>query len=333
MHEVVGRGDGTVGAALDGDRARADLGLPQDVRAARRDDRRAAHGPLAAPSSRSAVTMYHLIVEATLAQPGQHFIEDYLSARDVLPGFREGMRNVALDEQRHIGFGVKLLHDLAAEDPEVPDAVAELLREVAPLHLARVRPAELGPPLHGVLRLHARGDLRGGRALVRDEAARRRAAARDAARARRCSRSTCRRASARSAGWRCCRPGILGEKNGPPRATPRRWRCCSTRSRRARRLPHRAGRAADRAVGLPRRRAVAPAPRQRLDRRGRRPRAASADITFKAATRTSSTSSAGAWTRGAPMATGRLRPRGSLRTLWSARGLLLTRRTQDRLST
>src|SRR5678815_4780930 len=71
-----------------------------------------------------AVTMYHFVVEATLAQPGQHFISDYLAARDLLPGFRAGMHHVSLDEQRHIGFGVKLLRDLALEDPEVPDAVA-----------------------------------------------------------------------------------------------------------------------------------------------------------------------------------------------------------------
>ena len=83
-----------------------------------------------------AVTMYHFVVEATLAQPGQHFISDYLKARDLLPGFREGMHNVALDEQRHIGFGVKLLRDLALEDPEVPDAVAEQLRAVTPVSLA-----------------------------------------------------------------------------------------------------------------------------------------------------------------------------------------------------
>jgi hypothetical protein len=81
------------------------------------------------------VTMYHFVVEATLAQPGQHFISDYLTARDVLPGFREGMRHVSLDEQRHIGFGVKLLRDLAAEDPDVPDAVADQLREVLPYSL------------------------------------------------------------------------------------------------------------------------------------------------------------------------------------------------------
>jgi hypothetical protein len=41
------------------------------------------------------------------------------------------MDNIAADEQRHIGFGVKLLADLNREDPVgVPKAVAGLLREV-----------------------------------------------------------------------------------------------------------------------------------------------------------------------------------------------------------
>jgi hypothetical protein len=83
-----------------------------------------------------AVTMYHIVVEAALAQPGQHFIERYLTERDQLPGFRGGMRNISLDEQRHIGFGVKLLRDLSLEDPEVPLAVADLLREVLPYSAA-----------------------------------------------------------------------------------------------------------------------------------------------------------------------------------------------------
>jgi hypothetical protein len=83
-----------------------------------------------------AVTMYHIVVESLLAQPGQHFISDYLEKRDLLPGFRAGMRQVALDEQRHIGFGVKLLHDLAAEDPGVPEAVADLIRTATPYSLA-----------------------------------------------------------------------------------------------------------------------------------------------------------------------------------------------------
>ncbi len=79
----------------------------------------------------AAVTLYHVIIEASLAQPGQHFICSYLEKRDVLPAFRQGMQNIAADEQRHIGFGVKLLADLRREDPiGVPKAVAGLLREV-----------------------------------------------------------------------------------------------------------------------------------------------------------------------------------------------------------
>ena len=84
------------------------------------------------PRLAAAVCLYHVIIEATLAQPGQHFITTYLTDRDVLPGFRAGMENVAADEQRHIGFGVKLLSDLREMDPDVPHAVADLLREVIP---------------------------------------------------------------------------------------------------------------------------------------------------------------------------------------------------------
>ena len=59
--------------------------------------------------------MYHLIVEATLAQPGQHFIEDFFASEETMPGFSEGMANVSRDEQRHIGFGVKILSELLEE--------------------------------------------------------------------------------------------------------------------------------------------------------------------------------------------------------------------------
>jgi putative sterol carrier protein len=68
-------------------------------------------------------------------------IEDSLERMDVLPGFREGMRNVALDEQRHIGFGVKLLADLYAELGEpISEAIAEVLREVLPWTAAVAAP-------------------------------------------------------------------------------------------------------------------------------------------------------------------------------------------------
>ena len=83
-----------------------------------------------------AITLYHLIVEGSLAQPGQHFIEDFFASEDTMPGFSEGMGNVSRDEQRHIGFGVKVLSELL--DPSYPGweenraAVVELLREVLP---------------------------------------------------------------------------------------------------------------------------------------------------------------------------------------------------------
>jgi Ribonucleotide reductase, small chain/SCP-2 sterol transfer family len=131
IHEVVERGDGTLASGLQATRSELTHGFRETFAALDRIT-----DELRCDRSRTmlakAVTMYHVIVEATLAQPGQHFIEAYLKEADVLPAFRAGMRNVALDEQRHIGFGVKLLRDLAAEDPDVPEAVADLLREVLP---------------------------------------------------------------------------------------------------------------------------------------------------------------------------------------------------------
>ena len=53
-----------------------------------------------------------------------------------MPGFSEGMANVSRDEQRHIGFGVKVLSELLTEGSpgweENRAAVVELLRETLP---------------------------------------------------------------------------------------------------------------------------------------------------------------------------------------------------------
>src|SRR5438270_6745270 len=84
------------------------------------------------PKLAQAITLYHLIIEAALAQPGQHLIEESLGRRDLLPGFREGIGKVSRDEQRHIAFGVKMVADLVREDPECRDSVEELLREIFP---------------------------------------------------------------------------------------------------------------------------------------------------------------------------------------------------------
>ena len=92
------------------------------------------------PRFAQAIALYHMVVEATLAQPGQHFIEDFFIKEGTMPGFSEGMRNVSRDEQRHIGFGVKVLSELFAESEECKAAVVELLREVMPYSLSVFAP-------------------------------------------------------------------------------------------------------------------------------------------------------------------------------------------------
>jgi 1,2-phenylacetyl-CoA epoxidase catalytic subunit len=84
------------------------------------------------PKFAQAIALYHMIVEAALAQPGQHFIEDYFTKAGTMPGFSEGMHNVSRDEQRHIGFGVKVLADCFRQSEECKAAVVEVLREVLP---------------------------------------------------------------------------------------------------------------------------------------------------------------------------------------------------------
>jgi ribonucleotide reductase beta subunit family protein with ferritin-like domain len=130
MQEVCGIGDGSMSGGLNAIKPQLTPGFRKIFD---RLDRMA--DELRADRSRSklaaAVTLYHVVIEAALAQPGQHFICSYLEERDQLPAFREGMANIAADEQRHIGFGVKLLSDLNREDPVgVPKAVARILREV-----------------------------------------------------------------------------------------------------------------------------------------------------------------------------------------------------------
>ena len=130
MHEVCEIGDGSMSSGLQAIKPQLTSGFRKifDRLDRMADELRADHSPA---KLAAAVTLYHIVVEAALAQPGQHFICGYLEKRDQLPAFRAGMANIAADEQRHIGFGVKLLSDLNREDPvRVPKAVAKILRDV-----------------------------------------------------------------------------------------------------------------------------------------------------------------------------------------------------------
>jgi Ribonucleotide reductase, small chain/SCP-2 sterol transfer family len=132
MHEVVGKGDGSLGDVMKATADQLTWGHRQvfgrlDQMA---DELRKDRSKL---QLAKAVTLYHIVIEAGLAQSGQHMIDRFLEDHDVLPGFREGIRNVSLDEQRHIAFGVRLLSDLYREDPEpIQDAIVSTIREVLP---------------------------------------------------------------------------------------------------------------------------------------------------------------------------------------------------------
>ena len=130
MNEVCGIGDGSMSSGLQAIKPQLTPGFRKifDRLDRMADELRADRSPA---QLAAAITLYHIVIEAALAQPGQHFICSYLEERDALPAFRQGMQNIAADEQRHIGFGVKLLSDLAREDPvRVPKAVARILRDV-----------------------------------------------------------------------------------------------------------------------------------------------------------------------------------------------------------
>jgi hypothetical protein len=133
FEEVVGVGDGTVGGTLKATAPNLTWGhrktfahledMAQQLKAAPNDRHLLARG----------VTLYHMMIEAGLAQSGQHMLDERLEELDLLPGFRDGMRNVSMDEQRHIAFGVRLLADLYREDPQgIQDAVVEEFRLVLP---------------------------------------------------------------------------------------------------------------------------------------------------------------------------------------------------------
>jgi len=139
MHEVCGLGDGSSAAGLRAIEPELTWGFRKvfgrlDTMA---DELRRDRSPA---KLSAAVTLYHMVIEATLAQPGQHFITSYLEQRDILPAFREGMSQIARDEQRHIAFGVKLLADVASGDPRCRRAVADTLREVTPWGVAVLQP-------------------------------------------------------------------------------------------------------------------------------------------------------------------------------------------------
>jgi ribonucleoside-diphosphate reductase beta chain len=81
------------------------------------------------------VTIYHLVIEATLGLTSFRFITDYVSGRDLLPGFVEGYSRIHDDETRHIAYGIWFLRETVRDHAEQAETVRTTLREVLP-HVA-----------------------------------------------------------------------------------------------------------------------------------------------------------------------------------------------------
>lgn len=108
-----------------------------------------AHGKLlAAPDDLAAkvrfVTIYHLILEATLGLTTFKFTTDHLTRERLLPGFVDGYSKIHHDETRHIGYGVWFLRETVRAQPDSADAVRKTLRDLLPSVAASLAPPDTG---------------------------------------------------------------------------------------------------------------------------------------------------------------------------------------------
>ena len=78
------------------------------------------------------VTIYHLILEATLGLTTFRFATRYLEQEDLLPGFVAGYSKIHHDETRHIGYGIWFLRQAVRANAGAGDAVRETLRDLLP---------------------------------------------------------------------------------------------------------------------------------------------------------------------------------------------------------
>lgn len=80
-----------------------------------------------------AVTIYHLIIEGTLAVTAMHFVLDYFQRERILPGVTQGLYNTKGDEHRHIAFGTWFLREKCREADKYGFLVQTTLMELLPV--------------------------------------------------------------------------------------------------------------------------------------------------------------------------------------------------------
>ena len=88
------------------------------------------------------ITLYHIIIEGTLALAGQRGILEFYREYNLFPSFRGGFTAVARDESRHVVFGVKFLRDMIQRDAANAKVVHEAINKHIHLALKGITPAD-----------------------------------------------------------------------------------------------------------------------------------------------------------------------------------------------
>src|SRR5579859_2663223 len=88
------------------------------------------------------VTLYHIVVEATMALAGQRNMLETYRTINLFPAFRGGFTAVARDESRHVVFGVKFLRDMIQRDAANAMTIKASIDKYAPVALTALTPAD-----------------------------------------------------------------------------------------------------------------------------------------------------------------------------------------------
>jgi ribonucleoside-diphosphate reductase beta chain len=96
------------------------------------------------------VTLYHMIIEGTLALTGQWFLTDFMERKQILPGWVEGFKLISKDEHRHVAYGTWFLREKAS-DPALRRRIAERIAELVPLASQVLVPTGEDPESYSIL--------------------------------------------------------------------------------------------------------------------------------------------------------------------------------------
>ncbi|MEO8953569.1 MAG: ribonucleotide-diphosphate reductase subunit beta [Ktedonobacteraceae bacterium] len=88
------------------------------------------------------ITLYHIIVEGTMALAGQRSILEAYRQFNLFPAFRGGFTAVARDESRHVVFGVKFLREMVHQDTAHAQVVQASINKYAPIALKALTPSD-----------------------------------------------------------------------------------------------------------------------------------------------------------------------------------------------